>query len=136
MNFMPEKKKKILLIEDDKYIFRAYKDGLERAGFEVVGAFDGAEGVNKAKTEKPDIILLDLILPVKNGFEALEEIKMDESIRRVPVLILSNLGQESDVEKGNALGAEDYLIKSNYSMKEVIERVKFHLAKKKQTTSG
>lgn len=128
---MAGNKKKILLIEDDKYIFRAYKDGLERAGFEVIGASDGAEGVAKAKDKKPDLILLDLILPIKNGFEVLEEIKMDDATKNIPVVILSNLGQESDVAKGNALGAEDYLIKSNYSMKEVVEKVKFQLVKKK-----
>ncbi len=128
---MTENKKQILLIEDDKYIFRAYKDGLERAGFEVSGASNGLDGVNKAKEEHPDMILLDLILPVKNGFEVLEEIKIDEKTKNIPVIILSNLGQDSDVQKGNALGAEDYLIKSNYSMKEVVERVKFYLAKKK-----
>lgn len=128
---MAENKKKILLIEDDKYIFRAYKDGLEHAGFEVIGASDGSEGVSEAKDKKPDLILLDLILPIKNGFEVLEEIKMDDATKNIPVIILSNLGQESDVAKGNALGAEDYLIKSNYSMKEVIEKVKFQLVKKK-----
>lgn len=128
---MAENKKKILLIEDDKYIFRAYKDGLEHAGFEVIGASDGAEGVTEAKDKKPDLILLDLILPIKNGFEVLEEIKMDDTTKNIPVIILSNLGQESDVEKGNALGAEDYLIKSNYSMKEVVEKVRFQLVKKK-----
>ncbi len=128
---MAENKKKILLIEDDKYIFRAYKDGLEHAGFEVIGASDGSEGVSEAKDKKPDLILLDLILPIKNGFEVLEEIKMDDTTKNIPVIILSNLGQESDVAKGNALGAEDYLIKSNYSMKEVVEKVKFQLVKKK-----
>lgn len=129
---MDGNKKKILLVEDDKYISRAYKDGLERAGFEVITAADGLVGVKKAKEENPDLILLDLILPAKNGFEVLEEIKMDEAAGNIPVVILSNLGQDSDVDKGNALGAEDYLIKSNYSMKEVVEKVKFHLAKKKK----
>lgn len=123
--------KKILLIEDDKYICRAYKDGLERAGFEVVLAFDGQEGMEKIKSEKFDLTLLDLVMPVKNGFETLEELKKDDEFKKIPVVILSNLGQASDVEKGKALGAVDYLIKSDFSMKEVVEKVKFYLAKAK-----
>lgn len=128
---MSKAKPKILLIEDDKFLCRAYKDGLERAGFEVSFASDGKEGLEKIKSEKPDLILLDLILPVKGGFEILEELKMEGNPKDAPVIILSNLGQESDVERGKALGAVDYLIKSDWSMKKVIEKVKFHLVKKK-----
>lgn len=119
--------KKILLAEDDKYISLAYKDGLERNGFGMVIAFDGIEAVKKIRSEKPDLVLLDLIMPNKNGFEVLEEIKKDKAIKDIPVIILSNLGQESDIEKGKALGAADYLIKSNISMKEVIIKIKMHL---------
>ncbi len=131
MEIKKEKSRKILLAEDDKFISRAYKDGMERAGFEIIIALDGAEAIKKIKSENPDLILLDLIMPEKNGFEVLEEIKMDDELKNIPVVILSNLGQDSDIEKGKALGAADYLIKSNLSMKEVIEKVKFHLAKKK-----
>ncbi|MGB2762498.1 MAG: response regulator [Minisyncoccales bacterium] len=123
---------RILLAEDDKFISRAYKDGLERAGFEVIIASDGVEAVNKIKSEALDLILLDLIMPIKNGFEVLSEIKMmDHDLKKISVVILSNLGQDSDVEKGKALGAVDYLIKTDFSMKEVIEKVKFYIAKKK-----
>lgn len=124
-------KKKILLVEDDKYIVRAYKDGLERAGFEVLTASDGNEALEKIKKDLPDLILLDLIMPVKNGFEVLEELKVDDGMKKIPVVILSNLGQDTDVEKGKALGAVDYLIKTDYSMKEVIEKTKFYVAKKR-----
>lgn len=124
-------KKKILLVEDDKFISRAYKDGLERAGFEVIIAFNGADAIKKTNQEKPDLILLDLIMPVLDGFGFLEKIKMDEALKNIPVVILSNLGQDSDVKKGELLGAIDYLIKSNLSMKEAIEKVRFYLAKKK-----
>ena len=127
---MDKAKKKILLAEDDKFISRAYKDGMERAGFEMIIAFDGIEAIEKINREKPDLILLDLIMPDKNGFEVLEEIKMDDGLKNIPVVILSNLGQDSDIEKGKALGAADYLIKSNLSMKEVIEKVRFYLARK------
>ncbi len=126
------KKNKILLAEDDKFIYRAYKDGLERAGFEVVVTSGGRETLKKIRSEKPDLVLLDLIMPGKSGFEVLEELKMDDELKNVPVVILSNLGQDSDVERGKDLGAVDYLIKTNFSMKEVIEKVKFYLAKKKK----
>lgn len=128
---MSNKNYKILLAEDDKFISRAYKDGLGRAGFEVIAVANGLEAMDKIKSEKPDLILLDLIMPIKTGFEVLEELKMDSELKKIPAIILSNLGQDQDVEKGKALGAIDYLIKSNLSMKEVIEKVKFYLAKLK-----
>jgi len=124
------KANKILLAEDDKFLVRAYKDGIARAGFEVIVAHDGKEAMDKLKSEKPDLLLLDLVMPIKNGFEVLEEMKMDDGFKNIPVIILSNLGQDTDIAKGKKLGAIDYLIKSNFSMKEVIEKVKFHLTKK------
>lgn len=123
---MSEKKYKILLAEDDQFIARAYKDGLEQAGFEVVAAVDGVETVKKIRSEKPDLLLLDLVMPIKSGFGVMEEIKADETIK-VPVLVLSNLSQESDIKKSKELGAIDYIVKSNISMKEVIEVVKKYL---------
>jgi DNA-binding response OmpR family regulator len=124
-------KAKILLVEDDKYISRAYKDGLERVGFEMIVAFDGEEAMSKVRTEKPDLIMLDLIMPVKNGFEVLEELKMDDELAKIPVIILSNLGQDSDIKRAKELGAVDYLIKANFSLREVIEKLKEHLARTK-----
>ena len=132
MKVMKSKEAKILLAEDDKYICRAYKDGLERAGFQVLVAFDGVEAMQKVRSEKPDLILLDLIMPVKNGFEMLEELKKDPAFKRIPVIILSNLGQDSDREKGKSLGAVDYLVKSDFSMKEVIRKIREHLTKRKE----
>ena len=122
---------KILLIEDDQFIRRICKNGLERSGYEVVTASEGEEGLEKARKQKPDLILLDLVMPGKDGFETLGEIKTDKSLKHVPVIILSNLGQNSDIQKGNELGAIDYLIKADFKMKEVVEKVKFHLAKLK-----
>jgi DNA-binding response OmpR family regulator len=115
------------LAEDDKFISLAYKDGLARQGFEVIHAPDGAEAVKLAKSEKPDIILLDLIMPEKNGFEALEELKADNETKDIPVIILSNLGQETDIKKGRELGAVDYLIKSNYAITEVVAKLEKYL---------
>ena len=88
---------------------------------------DGLEASEKIKEVRPDLVLLDLIMPGKNGFEVLEEMKADKDLKNIPVIILSNLGQESDVDKGKSLGAEDYLIKSDISMKEVIETIKRHM---------
>lgn len=122
-------KHKILIIEDDRFIARAYQDGLSRAGFEVQNLFDGEAVSEKLREFNPDLLLLDIILPGKNGFEILEEMKSGKiPVKSIPVIILSNLGESSDIEKGKALGAVDYLVKSNYSMKEVIGKVKFHLA--------
>ena len=125
-----EKKQiKILMAEDDKFISRAYKDGLTRAGFDITMAIDGNEAIALAKSELPDIILLDLIMPEKNGFETLEELKKMPETKNIPVIILSNLGQDTDIKQGKELGAVDYLIKSNYSMPEVVEKIKKYLLK-------
>ncbi len=124
MNNKKDKQIKILLAEDDKFISKAYQDGLGRAGFKVIAAYDGNEALKKAREEKPDIVLLDLIMPEKNGFETLEEIKADNDLKNIPIIILSNLGQDSDIQRGRDLGANDYLIKSNFSIKEVIEKIK------------
>jgi DNA-binding response OmpR family regulator len=124
-------KKKVLLAEDDRFIARAYEAGLERAGFDMLVVYDGKEAMNIIKREKPDIVLLDLVMPIKNGFEVLEEIQLDETLQHIPVVVLSNLGQESDIKKGTELGAVDYLVKSDYSMKEVIEKVKENLVRRR-----
>jgi DNA-binding response OmpR family regulator len=123
---------KILLAEDDVFISRAYQDGLGRAGFNIIAAADGAEALKKAEAEVPDLILLDVIMPIKNGFEVLEELKKNEKLKNIPVIVLSNLGQDSDIEKGRKLGAADYLIKSNHSLREVAEKVSEHLSKIKK----
>ncbi len=120
-------KNKILLIEDDKFISRAYSDGLTRAGLEVSVAEDGAVGLEKMKSEKPDLVLLDLIMPVKDGFDVLTEVKDDNQFKETIFVVLSNLGQEVDIEKAKQLGADDYLIKSDISMGEVIQKVESFL---------
>jgi DNA-binding response OmpR family regulator len=124
-----DEKKKVFLVEDDHYINRAYRDGLSRAGFEVEVAHDGKEAVEKLKTFTPNLILLDVLMPSMNGFEVLEEIRLNEKLKDTPVIIVSNLSQGTDVEKAKALGVVDYLIKSDFSMKDIIEKVKFYFAK-------
>lgn len=121
------KKQKILIAEDDKFISRAYGNGLQQAGFEVLIAADGIKAKEMIKKNKPDLILLDLIMPEKDGFDVLKEIKKDSKLKKIPVLILSNLGQDPDMEKGKELGADDYLVKTDYSMNKVIDKVKSYL---------
>ena len=122
--------KKILLAEDDKFLSRAYKEALEQAEFEVLTAFNGEEALIKMRAEKPDLVLLDLIMPVKNGFEVLGETAIDPVLRDIPIIILSNLSQETDVERGKALGAVDYLVKADFSLQAVVAKIKEHLARK------
>ena len=115
--------KKILLVEDDDFVGRAYKDGLQRAGFEVDTATDGIEALKKAKNAHHDIIILDLVMPLKNGFEVLEELRNDQTFKETPIIVISNLGQETDIEKAMQLGATDYLVKNQFSMRQVVERI-------------
>lgn len=135
---MAEHKTKILIIEDDKFLVKALQDHLKRVGFVVVIAMDGEEGLKLIISEKPDLILLDLILPKKGGFEVLAEISgnSDDEIKSIPILILSNLGQESDLKKGLELGAVGYLIKTDFSMKAIVKKIKECLAKRKVKKNG
>ncbi|MEK7585065.1 MAG: response regulator [Patescibacteria group bacterium] len=121
---------RILLAEDDKFLSTALGDKLTREGFTVIKALNGLEAAAKAKLEKPDLILLDLIMPQKTGFEVLTEIKLEPSTKGIPVIVLSNLGQETDIKKAKDLGAVDYLVKSDVEMKTVVEKVKAELARR------
>ena len=121
---------KILLAEDDKFISRAYKDGFQRVGFFVEQAFDGNEALKKARADNFNLILLDLIMPAKDGFETLADLKTDVKLKDIPVIVLSNLGQEGDVERAKGLGAVDYLVKSNFSMKEVVDKIREFVIKR------
>ena len=94
-------------------------------------ASNGVKAMEIIKKDKPDLILLDLVMPDKDGFEVLEDLKLDDEFKKIPVIILSNLGQDSDVKKGKELGAIDYMIKANYSMKDVIAKVKEYVVKRK-----
>lgn len=116
--------KKLVIIEDEVALQDALKKVFTAEGYEVSQAFDGEEGVAVIKDKKPDIILLDLILPKKHGFEVLEEMKKDEDIKNIPVLVLTNLEESTEVMKAIELGARGYLIKANYALKEVLAKVK------------
>jgi len=116
--------KKILVIEDDRFLRELIARKLLDDGFVIIEAVDGGEGMKKVKEEKPDLILLDLILPGIDGFEVLSQIKKDENLKSIPVVILSNLGQKEEVEKGLKMGAVDYLIKAHFTLGEIIEKIK------------
>ncbi len=116
--------KKILIVEDDKFLRELMARKLEKEGYEISEAVDGEEGFKKAQTEKPDLILLDLILPGMDGFEVLTKVKDDPNLSQIPVIVLSNLGQKEDVERGLKLGAIDYLIKAHFTPGEIIEKVR------------
>ncbi|MFH1643286.1 MAG: response regulator [Patescibacteria group bacterium] len=121
---MPQK---ILVVEDDKFLRELITQKISNEGFDVVGAVDGEDGIKKIKEEKPDLVLLDLILPGIDGFEVLSQMKADPTVKSIPVIILSNLGQREDVERGIELGAKDYLIKAHFTPVEIIEKVKANL---------
>lgn len=116
--------KRILLVEDDKYLIKLYSSKLTREGFEVELAITANEAMHKVMHQKPDAILLDLILPGKDGFQFLEELKTFEHGKiQTPVIVLSNLGQAIDKERTAKLGAKEYLIKSNVSLSDIVETV-------------
>jgi DNA-binding response OmpR family regulator len=121
--------KKILVIEDDKFLRKLLIDRLAEEGYFVDGAIDGEEGMKKAKTEEFDLILLDLILPGIDGFEVLSFFKKEKNLEKIPVIILSNLGQREEVERGLKLGAVDYIIKAHFTLSEIVEKIKKFLRK-------
>jgi DNA-binding response OmpR family regulator len=116
--------KKILIIEDDKFLRELIAQKIVKEGYDISEAIDGEEGIKKIKEEKPDMVLLDLILPGIDGFEVLSKMKEDPFLAQIPVIILSNLGQKDDIEKGLKLGAADYLIKAHFTPGEIIEKIK------------
>jgi len=128
---MPLKKmigKKILIIEDDTFLVKMYLERLQDEGYMVVVASNGEEGLQRVTTEQPDLILLDMVLPIMNGFDFLKNFKTLPNIKKIPILILSNLGQDQDIAQAKELGAVDYLVKTHYPLKNVVEKIKHYLA--------
>ena len=120
---MTESPTRILLAEDDRFLRRAAEATLKQLGYTVIAAVDGEETLRLARAEKPDLILLDLIMPKIQGFEVLRQLKQDPATRAIPVVVLSNLSQDSDTKQAEALGAAGYLIKANLSLAELSKRV-------------
>ena len=116
--------KKILFIEDAPDFQKEVGEALKLEEFEILAALDGEAGLELIKKEKPDLILLDLILPKKDGFTVLKEMKEDENLKDIPVIVLTNLEGMGDVEKAMSLGATTYLVKANYELDDVVTKIK------------
>jgi CheY-like chemotaxis protein len=127
---------KILIIEDDRFLSLVLKGRLEREGFEVYQAFDGNEALEALKKITPDIILLDLIMPNMSGFEFLESLRSDPQYASIPVVVVSNLGQESDIEKAKSLGVIEYYVKVRTSVDNLILNIKSLLEKQNNGITG
>lgn len=126
---MAATKTKILLIEDEEMLANMYEVKFKNEGFDLEKALDGVEGLAKAQANKPDFILLDIIMPKMDGFSVLKSLKEDESTKDIPVMMLTNLGQEEDIAKGKELGSVGYLVKANVTPSEVVAEVKKKLGK-------
>jgi DNA-binding response OmpR family regulator len=121
------KKKIILVVEDDLFLIRAYQIKFEKEGFEVWVATEGNTAMEFLKKEPANIVLLDLMLPGISGFDILEEIRKNTKWKDVPVIILTNLGQQQDINKGKELKVKDYIVKANVKISDVVEKVKGYL---------
>ena len=114
----------VLLIEDDKSLIEMYQLRFKEDNFNLLLAEDGATGLELARTRHPSIILLDIMLPKMDGFAVLTELKKTDDTKSIPVLMMTNLGQQADIEKGHELGADDYVVKSSLTPSQVSEKIK------------
>lgn len=121
-------KKRVLIVEDEEMLSTMYKVKFENEGFEVFTASDGAAGLELAQKELPDLILLDIIMPKIEGFAVLKKLKENQKTKPIPVVMLTNLGQDEDVTRGKELDAAGYLIKANNTPSEVVNKVKGYLS--------
>lgn len=115
--------KTILIIEDDRFVSGMYADKLNTVGFKVESAFDGETGLRLARENHPDLILLDIMLPILDGFEVLRRMRADKDLADIPVIILSNLGDPEQIKTGLNLGAKDYLVKAHFVPSEVLAHI-------------
>ena len=116
--------KKILVIEDEEIMYTLLKRKLTNEGYDVSVAIDWEEGLEKMRKARPDLVLLDIIMPRKGGFEVMEEMQSDKDLRGIPVVVISNSGQPVELDKAKELGAKDWLIKTEFDPQEVIDKVK------------
>jgi DNA-binding response OmpR family regulator len=121
---MANEPKKIMIIEDDRFLSSLMKARLEKEGFTITQAFDGEEAMHLLKEELPTLIILDLIMPKVTGFEVLQMISITPQLDKVPVVILSNLAQDSDIQKARELGAKEYFVKVKVSIDDLVGRIK------------
>jgi len=117
-------KTKVLIVEDDKFLQKILVLKFSSDGFDVRAASDGEEAVALIRAERPDLVILDLIMPKLNGFEVLTNIRTDAATRKLPVIVLSNLGQDEDKKRAAEMGVADFLVKSDISIQEVVQKAK------------
>lgn len=122
-----------MIVEDDAFVMDIYKTKLSQAGYAVIGAANGIEALEKLGSSDglPDLMLLDILMPLVGGIEVLKKIKEDEKLKKIPVILLTNLSQKDDIDLGISLGADDYLIKSHFTPSEVLEKIEERLGIKK-----
>jgi len=125
---VPDAARRVLLAEDDRFLRRAAESRLRQGGFTVLTAVDGEEALRMTRAERPDLVLLDLIMPKLQGFEVLKMLKEDPATAPIPVIVLSNLGQDEDLKQAMDLGAIAYFIKAHLSLQELVQRVADTLA--------
>lgn len=125
-----ESKIKILLVEDDTVLSKVLAEELDDSGFETFRAFDGEEGLQLAGEKQPNLILLDVLMPKKNGFDVLDALKKNAKTKNIPVFMLTMLGSDDDVKRGLLLGATDYIVKSQHALPEIMEKVKTYFTNK------
>lgn len=128
-------KKKILIVEDDNFVAEVYLAKLSEMGYETVLAQNGEEGLAELKKGKVDLILLDILMPIMNGIEMLEEVKKNEEWKNIPVILLTNIGEKESIQKVREMGVKNYLIKSHFTPAEVIEKVESVFSENKENTN-
>ncbi|PJE64709.1 MAG: response regulator [Candidatus Ryanbacteria bacterium CG10_big_fil_rev_8_21_14_0_10_43_42] len=124
-----EQKKTILIVDDDEYLLEMYVLKFKEAGFVVETAQDGKSAIEVAREKQPAVILLDVVLPAMDGFEILRNIRTEKLVPHARIIMLTNLGQKNDTEKGKALGADGYIVKAHFTPSEVVEKVEAILKK-------
>ena len=120
--------KKILFIEDESALQKTFGDVLTKEGFKMISAIDGEVGLRLAKSEKPDLIILDLVLPKLHGLEVLKELKKNNEIRNIPVIILTNMRDTENIERTLELGVTTYMVKADYTLEDVVSKIKNAMA--------
>ncbi|MFH1711952.1 MAG: response regulator [Patescibacteria group bacterium] len=117
----------VLIVEDDKFLSKIYATKLKKEGIDVEMAFDGEQGLSKMRANKPKLVLLDLIMPKVDGFKVLEDMKKDARLKKIPVVVLTNLGQEVDEKRCKEFGVEEFIVKADASIQEVMLKIKGYL---------
>jgi DNA-binding response OmpR family regulator len=116
--------KTILFIEDESALQKTIREIVQKEGYAMISALDGELGIKLAMEKMPDLVILDLVLPKKNGFEVLKSLKQDKRTKMIPIIVLTNLGEMENIDNAIELGAKTYLVKSDYSLREVIEKIR------------